>query len=391
MSRCAIAVAVLATALAASACGAGRPRRGVATSRSSATPTTTTSTSASRQPAQASAARRLTIAQLAGQRVIYAYDGLQPPGSLLAAVRAGEVGGVIFFGPNISSRSQIRSVIARLQRANAAGPVHAPLLMMTDQEGGQVRRLPRAPVLSEKQIGEQSDAVASARSAGTDAGRNLAGVGMTVNLAPVLDVYRETGNFIDEFERSYSSNSGRVGTLAAAFIAAQQRAGVAATAKHFPGLGAADQNQNTDERSVTLSQSLNTLRTVDEPPYRNAIAAGVDLVMASWAVYPALDRDRPAGLSSAWLRGELRHRLGFRGVTITDSIGAVALQPFGGLAQRGVLAAGAGADLVLCTSGDPAQCRSVAGAIASAIERHQIGLAAARASVARILALRERG
>ncbi len=391
MPRKAIAVAALATALATSACGGGRARRGVVTSRSSTTPTSTTSTSVSRQPAQASPAQRLTVRQLAGQRVIYAYDGLRPPASLLAAIRAGEVGGVIFFGPNIASRSQIRSVIGRLQRANAAGPVPAPLLMMTDQEGGQVRRLPRAPVLSERQIGEQSDAVASARAAGADAGHNLAGVGINVNLAPVLDVYRQPGDFIDEFQRSYSRNPGLVGSLGRAFIAAQQRTGVAATAKHFPGLGAADSDQNTDERSVILTQSRNALRTIDEAPYRNAIAAGVDLVMASWAVYPALDRERPAGLSSAWLQGELRHRLGFRGVTITDSIDAGALQPFGDLAQRGVLAARAGADLILCTSGDPAQCRGVAGAIASAIKRHQIGLAAARASVARILALRERG
>ncbi len=391
MPRRAIAVAVLATALATSACGAGRPRRGAATSQSSATPSSPTSTSVARQPAQTSPAERLTVAQLAGQRVIYAYDGRRPPGSLLAAIRAGEVGGVIFFGPNISSRSQIRSVIARLQQANAAGPVPEPLLMMTDQEGGQVRRLPRAPVLSERQIGEQSDAVASARAAGAAAGHNLAGVGINVNLAPVLDVYREPGDFIDEFQRSYSRNPGLVGSLGEAFIAAQQRAGVAATAKHFPGLGAADSDQNTDESSVTLTQSLHALRTIDEAPYRNAIAAGVDLVMASWAVYPALDRERPAGMSSAWLRGELRHRLGFRGVTITDSIDAGALQPFGGLAQRGVLAAGAGADLILCTSGDPAQCRGVADAIGAAIKRRQIGLAAARASVARIVALRERG
>ena len=91
------------------------------------------------------------------------------------------------------------------------------------------------------------------------------------------------------------------------------------------------------------------LRGVDELPYRAAIAAGVKLVMLSWAVYPALDPARPAGLSPAIVQGELRHRLGFRGVTITDALGAGALARFGGIGHRGQLAALAGMDLLLCS------------------------------------------
>jgi beta-N-acetylhexosaminidase len=243
--------------------------------------------------------QRLSLQQLAGQRIVYAYAGLQPPVSLLSAIRAGEAGGVIFFDSNISGLRQIRTVINELQRASLASPVHTRLLMLTDQEGGEVRRLPGAPTLSEKQIGQSADAVALAGSAGTGAGRNLHSVGMNANLAPVLDVYRQSGNFIDQFQRSYSSNPGTVARLGAAFITAQQPTGVAATGKHFPGLGAATQEQNTDLRPVTLSASLSTLRMVDEAPYRAAIAAGVKLIMTSWAIYPALDPDFPAGLSSA--------------------------------------------------------------------------------------------
>jgi Glycosyl hydrolase family 3 N terminal domain len=103
-----------------------------------------------------------------------------------------------------------------------------------------------------------------------------------------------------------------VSRLGAASISAQQRTGVAATAKHFPGLGAAATNQNTDEGPVTLNLSLDTIRRVDEVPYPAAIQAGVELVMSSWAVYPALDPPRPAGLSPTVIQGELRARLGFR-------------------------------------------------------------------------------
>ncbi|HZE04281.1 MAG TPA: glycoside hydrolase family 3 N-terminal domain-containing protein, partial [Solirubrobacteraceae bacterium] len=302
------------------------------------------------RPSRPARVARLTLNRLAGQRIVYSYAGLRPPAALLSAIRAGEAGGVIFFGSNISSPSQLRGVIAKLQRASLASPLHRRLLMLTDQEGGEVRRLPGAPALSEKQIGTRSRGSALARSAGIGAARTLSGVGINVNLAPVLDVYRTPGNFIDEYQRSYSDRPARVSALGAAFIATQQGRGVAATAKHFPGLGAAARNQNTDLRPVRLNVPAATLRSVDEAPYRRAIAAKVKLVMTSWAVYPALDPRRPAGLSRAVIEGELRGRLGFRGVTITDGIDAGAVTPYGSLATRSVKAAAAGADLILCAA-----------------------------------------
>ncbi len=337
--------------------------------------------------------QRLSIQQLAGQRIVYAYAGLRPPQSLLAAIRAGEAGGVIFFAPNFSSVGQLRGVIDELQQASLASPLHDRLLMLTDQEGGEVRRLPGAPILSEKQIGESPDGVSAAATAGVGAGRNLRGAGINVNLAPVLDVFRQSGNFIDEFQRSYSSNPNTVAALGAAFISAQQHLGVAATAKHFPGLGAASRSQNTDLRPVTLRQSLSTLRAVDEAPYANAIAAGVRLVMTSWAVYPALDPSRPAGLSQKVIEGELRGRLRFAGVTITDGIEAGALEAFGGVGQRASLAASAGADLILCAATNPDDNTPAIGttarnAIASALAHGTLSRPAAEQAAGRIIALR---
>jgi beta-N-acetylhexosaminidase len=332
---------------------------------------------------------KLTVAQLAGARVIYSYAGLEPPAALFGQIRAGEVGGVIFFGSNISSLSQIGGVIKRLQAAATSGPVHRPLLLMTDQEGGQVRRLPGAPTKSEKEIGEQRNPLKAASVAGSGAGHVLGSVGMNVNLAPVLDVYRSPGDFDDQFQRSYSSDPAKVAALGSAFVTAQQQTGVAATVKHFPGLGAATAAQNTDERPVTLNVPLAQLRSVDELSFRSAIAAGAKLVMSSWAVYPALDRSDPAGLSSKVIEGELRGRLGFRGVTITDSIDAGALTPDGSLGNRAVLAANAGADLILCSQPSTgAQGLTVVRALAHAISTGKVSKNATRASVARILALR---
>jgi beta-N-acetylhexosaminidase len=339
--------------------------------------------------------QRLSAQQLAGQRIVYAYAGLKPPASLLSAIQAGEAGGVIFFAPNASSVSQLRGVIAQLQRASMASPLHTKLLMLVDQEGGEVRRLPGPPALSEKQIGQRADGASLAESAGSGAAATLLAAGVNVNLAPVLDVYSRAGNFIDKFQRSYSSDPATVARLGRTFIGAQQRKDVAATAKHFPGLGTAAPAQNTDQQPVKLSSSLATLRAIDEAPFKSAIAAGVKLVMTSWAIYPALDPHRPAGLSATVIGGELRHRLGFKGVTITDGIDAGAVTPFGSLGQRAVLASSAGADLILCAATAPSDNTPSIGvtarnAIATALGGHQLGRTEAQQAAARVLALRAR-
>lgn len=349
-------------------------------------------TAAAVKPARTGAPWQATLspAQQAGQRVIFSYPGLTPPDSLLQAISAGEVGGVIFFGENIANFGQIASVIQTLKQAHATSPVASPLLFMTDQEGGYIRRLRGAePVLSEKQIGLSADPVAAATAAGTGAGEALAGVGMNLNLAPVLDVFRVPGNFDDQWERSYSSDPAVAGALGAAFVRAQQQTGVAATTKHFPGLGAAARDQNTDLGTVTLDQPLSELRSVDEAAFAPSIAAGADLVMTSWAVYPAIDATYPAGLSPTIVGGELRGRLGFDGVTITDALEAGALEPFGTTGQRSVLAADAGMDLLLCSARDVNQGQEAVSAITTALANRRLNAGHFVISLRRVKSLRD--
>jgi beta-N-acetylhexosaminidase len=342
--------------------------------------------------AQAAPARRpvkLTPAQRAGQRVIFSYPGATPPASLLDQISAGQAGGVIFFGENITSLAQIAAVVAQLKEAHDASPVRSPLLLMTDQEGGIVRRLPGEPVLSEKQIGESADPAEEAAQAGNGAGQNLAGVGMNLNLAPVLDVYRQAGNFDDEFGRSYSMDPAVCAECGAAFITAQQPLRIAATAKHFPGLGAATVDQNTDLGPVTLDVPLADLRSIDEVPFRAAIAAGVRLVMTSWAVYPALDPELPSGLSPTIVGDELRRRLRFRGVTITDALEAGAIAAFGTPAECSVLAARAGMDVLLCSARDVSEGQDTVAALADALQHHALDPGHFDIALRRVLALRD--
>jgi beta-N-acetylhexosaminidase len=341
---------------------------------------------------QAGEISRMSPEQMAGQRVIYSYPGLSPPPALLSAISQGEVGGVIFFGFNIAGPAQLGGVIAQLTAANASPDNPArnyPLLLMTDQEGGLVKRLPWAgPSQSEAQIGAAANPAAAASAAGTLAAQGLHAAGINVDLAPVLDVYRQPGDFDDQYQRSYSMDPNVAAAAGAAFVRALRAGGVAATVKHFPGLGPATASENTDNGPVTISVPAATLRSVDEAPYQPVILAGAQLAMVSWAVYPALDPRLPAGLSPTIIQGDLEGRVGFDGVTITDALGAGALDAYGSLENKTMLAARAGMDALLCTATMPLPGPQCVAGLAGGYTDGALPPVAFKAQLAQLLELR---
>jgi beta-N-acetylhexosaminidase len=389
---------VLSCVLATASCASAKTGSGASaqpdTSAAGSSSAVVQSPSGSASSASASAAPStsdLTPTQLAGQRVIYSFTGTTVPSDLLTLIREGQVGGVIFFSSNVTSVAQLAGVTKQLDEAQQASPVHLPLLLMTDQEGGEVRRIAGGqPTESEKSIGQSTSPTQAAATAGTGAAQTLTSAGLNVNLAPVLDVYAVPGNFIDQFQRSYSSDPNLVSQAGAAFITAQQQGGVAATAKHFPGLGTAATSQDTDNEPVTLYEPLSQLRAVDELPYKAAISSGVDLIMVSWAVYPALDPNHPAGLSSTVVQQELRDRLGYSGVTITDALEAGALKSYGSYGNRAVDAASAGMDLILCSSGEVSEGEEATEGLVSALQGGQLSTSTFDAAVSRVDALRQK-
>lgn len=325
-----------------------------------------------------------------GHHVVFSYPGINPPTHLFDLIKQGKVGGLILFGENVADN--LSTIISNFQDAYKQSTAYAgsPLLIMTDQEGGIVRRLPGGPVQSAKQIGESTNPRAAATKAGKDAAAALQAYQVNTNLAPVLGVYREEGDFLDNYGRSFGNTSALVATCGQAFIIAQQGAGIIATAKHFPGLGAAGKTENTDEEPITINLTLEELRSVDEIPYTTAIPAGVDMIMNSWALYPALDAKYPSGLSRAWIQDELRGRLGFQGVTITDAIEAGALQAFGDDAARGVLASQAGMDVILASARNVTQGEGIVDALVSALEDGTLSQDSFAEATDRILALRKK-
>jgi beta-N-acetylhexosaminidase len=331
-------------------------------------------------PERRSVAGQLTPAQLAGQRIVAGFPGARVPRPVNRMVREGRLAGVILFAGNLAGRAASRRLIRELQRTPRPAGLRDPLLVMVDQEGGLVKRVGGAPTASAREMGARG--AAFSREQGRRAARNLGGLGVNVNLAPVLDVARPGGT-IAETERGFGASPERVAETAVPFAEAMREGGVAATAKHFPGMGAA--SENTDFAVERVGLSKQELRRADEPPFRRFVAAGGELVMLSTAIYPAFS-PRPAAFARPIATGELRRRLGFEGVSITDALETVAVRAFGGPARAGLAAADAGVDLLLFAdyrAGAQAQR-----ALTRRIQAQASARAASEAAVSRILRLR---
>ncbi|EGD95913.1 glycosyl hydrolase [Trichophyton tonsurans CBS 112818] len=331
--------------------------------------------------AVAAPAIAVDLAVQAGQHVMYSYPGLTPPESLYKLTSEGKVGGLIIFKENVNSN--LPAIMDKFQALYKASPAYNghPMIITTDQEGGNVRRVPGGPSQSARQIASQ---------AGRDAAAALKAQKINGNLAPVLDIYREEGNFIDEFGRSFGNNTEIVTSCGSAFAISQSRSGVLSTVKHFPGLGAAKKGENTDLVPIKIDLSLDEIRAFDEVPYHTAIRNGVDMIMTSWALYPALDAKYPAGLSRKWTTGELRTRLGYKGVIITDAIEAGSLKSFGNDGQRGVLAAKAGVDILLASGRNATQGEAIVNEIVAALKKGTLSMTEFQESTKRIQALQSR-
>jgi beta-N-acetylhexosaminidase len=320
-------------------------------------------------------ASTLPLKQLAGERIVVGVSGTSVPPGLRDAIRQGRVAGVVLFAGNFPSRVAGRRLIARLQAIPRPPKLRRPLLVMVDQEGGEVKRLSGAPTASARAMGARGATFSAEQGRRTAA--NLRDVGVNVDLAPVLDVGRP-GGVIAETERSFGTTAARVTATAIPFAKALQTGGIAATGKHFPGFGAARENTDFSVERIDLSKA--ELRAVDEKPYRAFVAAGGKLVMLSTAIYPAFSGD-PAAFTRSIATGELRDRLGFEGVTITDALETPAVEHFGDPAQAAVAGARAGADLLLYVRLDSAMTawRALLGKLRSgALSREQFQQAAER-------------
>ncbi|SFJ74882.1 glycoside hydrolase family 3 N-terminal domain-containing protein [Cellulomonas sp. KH9] len=290
-------------------------------------------------------------------------------------VRLG-VGGVFLSESNVRSGAQVAELSAGLRAA--AG---RPLLVATDEESGRVALMrdvvgagPSPRRLAQRESPEQ----VRARAAAT--GRALAAVGVDLDLAPVLDLDDgPSGGVIGD--RSFSADPAVASRYGLAYAAGLADAGVTPTVKHFPGHGRS--RVDSHRASDVVTAGLDELTASDLVPFRDAVAAGVPVVMLNHLQYAALDPDLPASLSPrayALLRGT-----GFTGVAITDSVGMGAVNLRWDFPEAAVQAVTAGADAVLATDGT--QAVRMRDALVDAVRSGRLPEARLSEAAARVTAL----
>jgi beta-N-acetylhexosaminidase len=318
--------------------------------------------------------------RIIGQHLVYGFLGTTAPAWLIEKIKRGEAAGVLVDRNNIASRRQFRAVVRTLQSVGRPRAFDAPLFVMTDQEGGQVWRLPGAPRAAASVVGRWNDLGRVFR-LGVATGRNLRSAGINVTLSPVVDVGRP-GSIMAQRGRSYSGSPRTVARTAEAFIEGMRSVGVFACIKHFPGLGSALRDEDTTVNYI--QQSLSRLRSVDELPYR-ALRAKTAMVMTGTGVYRPFG-GLPPVFNRSLIEGELRRHVGFSGLVVTDALETPALAPFAPVSQRAPKALRAGNDLLLVTydgGADPYFRSSL-----TALHRGELSLRQLSRSLPRILTLR---
>lgn len=295
----------------------------------------------------------MSEAQRVGQLLMVDCPSTGVASATTTAIRSYDVGSVILDGDSTLSVAQTRAITDRLQ---AEAPTGTKLFVSTDQEGGLVRRL-RGPGFSDipSAVAQGSLDPAALESDARTWGGQLHAAGVNVDLAPVLDTVPSdsAGNPpIGDLDREYGRTPAAVaghGTAVARGLAA---AGVDATVKHFPGLGRVSGNTDT---SAGVTDSVTTRHDAYLAPFAAAIRAGVPFVMMSTAIYSRIDPGTPAAFSPAIVTGMLRHDLGFRGVVISDDLGAARQVGGYSVGDRAVAFVAAGGDLVLTVNATQAQ------------------------------------
>jgi beta-N-acetylhexosaminidase len=257
-----------------------------------------------------------------------------------------DVGGLIYFAANITTPRALATFGNRVQAVAATEGVPVPVLTAIDQEQGQVVRVgPPATMFPGSMALGASRSVEDAWQAARITGVELRAMGVLQDYAPVADVNVNPANPVIGV-RSFASNQGLVSRLVRVQVDGYQAAGVAATAKHFPGHGDTGTDSHTDLPVIT--HSAEQVARIDLRPFEAAIDAGVDSIMTAHIVVPAVDGSGlPSTLSRTILTGLLRERLGYDGVIVTDSLrmqGVRTMFPDGEVAVRAIEA---GADQLL--------------------------------------------
>ncbi len=323
---------------------------------------------------------KMSIDEEVGQLIIAQFNDATFSSQDAAQIRQMHAGGLILYAVSVKTKDQTRKLIN-----SAQDQADLPLLVMADEEGGFVDRLQSVyggrPTATE--IGA-TNSTSYARSQGAKVGKDMAGLGFNMDLAPDVDVQLVAGP--DQVTRTFGTTASGVTKMAGAWLDGLQSENIVGTLKHFPGLGAADHDAHL--RLPVIKRTRSQIESVELGPYRDLINAGkVQAVMSTDLLMPAIDPDLPAELSPATITGILRQELGFKGVVITDALYMEGIREKWDYGQAAVLAIKAGDDMLLGASSAGAM-QAMAKAIKAALKSKSLTKSRIDDSVRRILMLK---
>ena len=334
----------------------------------------------------------MTIPETLGQMLLFGWDvsgnEYKVNDHAISLIDDMGAGGIVLEERNITAPRSLRVILEELQvRARSCGLPH--LFVAVDQEGGALSRL-RPPYFPETRTAAEIGVAADPRQARAEArtvGLELKKHGFNLNLAPVLDVLSGADNTVIG-DRSYGSDPTNVAAMGvAATRGFQEDAGIMACGKHFPGHGAGD---DTLLHGLHIQpHSEKQLREIDLVPFRAAITAGIEAIMVSHLMVPAVDDQLPATMSYHFMTGVLRHELGFEGLIVVDCMEAANGFTLAGMEDKVAGAVLAGADIIFCCHEQDTQI-DVHNALFTAVESGHIPLSRIDESLARIARAKER-
>ncbi len=327
----------------------------------------------------------MQLDDLIGARLAVGIPGTEATDEVIRALHQTHAQSLVIFSRNFTSPEQFAALLRRLEEA-----LQRRLLILVDHEGGRVihfgqalTRFP-APLAQAKTEGPEG-----IERQGLVEATELKRLGVHVNLAPVVDVLIEGCDPVIG-DRSYGSDPDRVSALGVARIRGLQSHGIAACAKHFPGLGAVPRDPHKVLPTIGLDWSA--IEEIHLPPFQAAVEAGVATVMSSHVCYPGLGEPDglPATFSRNLIHGLLRERLRFEGAILTDALEMGALRVLGTIGESSVRAAEAGHDVFLICCADLEPAKEALSCLRAAYQTGRLDPVELEVSVERIRQLREK-
>ena len=317
-----------------------------------------------------------------GQRLVFGFHGPVIPDSFRSLVHEYKIGNVILFRHNVVNNSQLRMLCAEIQQLIMAETGHSAFIAI-DQEGGMVSRLGEDAIAvpGNMAVAATGDP-ASARIAAQITSHQLRGLGINMNLAPVLDVNSNAHNPVIGV-RSYGDDPLCVARFAREAVFGYADAGICCCGKHFPGHG--DTAVDSHIGLPCVDKSLSDLERCELIPFRAAIEAGIPAIMSSHILFPELkDSDIPATMSRRIMHDLLREKLGFNGLVLSDCMAMDAIRRHYGAPQGALAAMNAGVDLVFVSSDEDLQ-RKTAAFLCESAQTDALDSGEMQASLQRIL------